>query len=173
MELILGLTTGVVFGILLQKAEVLRFDKQVGFMLFKDATILRFMLSAIVVGAVGLRICAEMGMLEFEIKNAALGPVALGGLLFGAGWAVAGYCPGTAIGALGEGRLHAFWVILGMITGAGVYAESRHLLRWKFLKLYDYGPVTLPQFTNLSPWLIITALVAGTIILFVAIAKKL
>ena len=47
---ILGLATGIVFGFLLQKGRVLRFEKQIGAMLLKDMTILKFMLSAIIVG---------------------------------------------------------------------------------------------------------------------------
>ena len=46
MELFLGLITGFAFGFLLQKSQVLRFEKQVGFMLLKDMTIIKFMASA-------------------------------------------------------------------------------------------------------------------------------
>ena len=49
---ILGLVTGIFFGFLLQKGRVLRFEKQVGAMLLKDMTILKFMLSAIMVAIV-------------------------------------------------------------------------------------------------------------------------
>lgn len=43
----LGLITGILFGFLLQKGRVLRFDKQIGAMLLQDMTIFKFMLSAI------------------------------------------------------------------------------------------------------------------------------
>jgi uncharacterized membrane protein len=52
LEQMVGLVTGIVFGFLLQKGRVLRFDKQVGAMLLKDMTIFKFMLSAILVGMV-------------------------------------------------------------------------------------------------------------------------
>lgn len=172
MELILGAVTGVIFGVLLQKAEVLRFERQVGFLLLKDATILKFMLSAILVGMIGIHVCRDMGLIELKIKAATLVPVATGGLLFGVGWAVAGYCPGTALGAVGEGRLHAFWAVLGMLVGAGLYAETHNYLDWKFMKLYDYGKVTLPEITGLSQWTIIGILAAVIIALFVLFEKK-
>ena len=54
MSLMYGLVTGILFGILLQKAEVLRFEKQVGALRLMDMTIFKFMLSAIAVGAVGI-----------------------------------------------------------------------------------------------------------------------
>ena len=58
MSLLYGLVTGVLFGILLQRAEVLRFDKQVGVLRLKDLTIFKFMLSAIVVGVV-ISVCCH------------------------------------------------------------------------------------------------------------------
>ena len=61
---VLGLITGVVFGFLLQKGRVLRFEKQVGAMRLKDFTILKFMMSAILVGMVGLQILRGAGVLE-------------------------------------------------------------------------------------------------------------
>ena len=51
---ILGLIAGIAFGFLLQKGRVLRFDKQLGAMLLKDMTIMKFMMSAILVGMVGI-----------------------------------------------------------------------------------------------------------------------
>ena len=53
MALIYGLITGIIFGFLLQKAQVLRYDKQVGALRLIDMTILKFMLSAIVVASIG------------------------------------------------------------------------------------------------------------------------
>jgi len=172
MELIFGAVTGLIFGVLLQKSEVLRFDRQVGFLLLEDATIIKFMFSAIVVGAIGMYLAEGYGLIEFQIKPATLVPVALGGLIFGLGWALAGFCPGTALGALGEGRVHALFAILGMLVGAGTYAETRHLLKWKFLKLYNFGTVTLPQFAKINHWLVIAALAAIALILFFMIEKK-
>ena len=54
----LGLITGILFGALLQQGRVLRFEKQVGAMLLKDMTILKFMLSAIIVGMIGINLLA-------------------------------------------------------------------------------------------------------------------
>lgn len=172
MELILGAVTGVIFGILLQKAEVLRFEKQVGFLLLKDATILKFMLSAILVGVIGIYGCRELGIIELKVKAATLAPVVAGGLLFGVGWAIAGYCPGTAVGAMGEGRIHAVWAVLGMLTGAGLYAEAYPYLSKKFLKICDYGKITLPDYTGVNHWIIIAGLAALILILFFLFERK-
>jgi hypothetical protein len=114
----LGLITGILFGFLLQKGRVLRFDKQVGAMLLKDMTILKFMLSAILVGMVGILILANAKIITLGHKPMNLGAVLVGGGLFGIGWAIMGFCPGTSIGALGEGRWHA-------IATSGCWAATR------------------------------------------------
>ena len=54
MSLIYGLITGIIFGFFLQKAQVLRYDKQIGALRFLDMAIVKFMLSAILVAAIGI-----------------------------------------------------------------------------------------------------------------------
>ena len=122
-ELILGLGTGIIFGVLLQQGRVLRFEKQVGAMLFRDMTIFKFMLSAIIVGMVGVNLLVGLSVISLKVKGTLIAANLIGGALFGAGWAIMGFCPGTSVGAVAEGRWHAVWAILGMLGGAAVYAE--------------------------------------------------
>ena len=171
-EQILGLITGVLFGILLQKARVLRFEKQVAAMQFKDMTILKFMMSAILVGMVGVAVLNGLEVITLGHKAMNVGGVLIGGALFGAGWAIAGYCPGTSVGALGEGRWHAVFAIVGMLAGAMIYAElypflSNTVLAWK-----DYGKIGLPAALGLSPWVLIPAFWALFIGLFLLFENK-
>ena len=123
-EQLLGLFTGVIFGFLMQKARVLRYEKQVGALLFKDMTIFKFMLSAIIVGMFGIMALSDLELITLSHKSMNMGGVLLGGALFGVGWAVMGFCPGTSVGAIGEGRWHAIFGALGMVIGAGLYAEA-------------------------------------------------
>ena len=134
MDLMYGLVTGVLFGFLLQKGGVLRYDKQIGALRLLDMTILKFMLSAIVVGMVGTYALVDLGMAKLSIKPMIVGAVVLGGLIFGLGWGLLGYCPGTSLGAVGEGRLDGVWGILGMIAGAMLYAEMYPLMKVTALK---------------------------------------
>jgi len=171
-DLLLGLVTGFLFGFFLQKGRVLRFEKQIGALLLRDMTILKFMLSAILVGAVGLHLLAVAEVIRFSHKAMNVGAVLLGGALFGVGWAIAGFCPGTAVGALGEGRWHALFVIVGMLIGAALYAElypwlNRTVLVWK-----DYGKIGLPETLGISPWLAIGALWLIALALFAFFEKK-
>lgn len=172
MELLLGLTTGFVFGFLLQKGEVLRFEKQVGFMLLKDMTIIKFMFSAVIVGMVGIYASHSLGLTSLSIKATNVGAIAIGGTLFGVGWAIAGFCPGTSVGALAEGRIHALWAILGMIFGASVYAEVFPFLSKTVLTWLNFGKISLPQVLGLSPWIIILVFVCVGAAMFILFEKK-
>ncbi len=170
--LLLGLVTGVLFGFLLQKGRVLRFEKQVGAMLLKDMTILKFMLSAILVGMVGLALLQRAGVLAFNHKPMNVGAIVLGGVLFGAGWAVMGFCPGTSVGALGEGRWHAVFAILGMIAGASVFAAMYPFLERTVLAWKDMGKIGLPESLGVPAWTVIAAFWAVALGLFVLFEKK-
>ncbi len=171
-EKILGLITGIIFGVLLQKSRALRFDKQVAAMRFKDMTILKFMMSAILVGMVGVAILNDMGIITLGHKPMNVGGILIGASIFGVGWAIAGYCPGTAIGALGEGRLHAMFVLLGMLVGAAVFAElypflTRTVLAWK-----DYGKIGWPETLGVSQWVVISAFAVVFLAVFALFERK-
>lgn len=166
-ELALGLATGFLFGVLLHMGGVLQFDKQVGALLRRDMTIVKFMLSAVLVGSIGFQLLADEKLIVFSHKAMNLGGVVIGGLLFGAGWALAGYCPGTAVGALGEGRWSALAVIAGMLAGAALYAEAYPALKATVLAWRDFGAIGLPKALGADPWRCIAALWGVGVVTFV------
>ena len=170
--LIYGLVTGLLFGFLLQKGRVLRYDKQLGALRLKDMTIVKFMLSSVIVGMVGVYILHDLGLAKLSIKATILGPVILGALIFGLGWGLLGYCPGTSMGALGEGRWDALWGILGMIVGAGLFAEAYPLLLSTVYTWGDFGRITLPQVLGVNHWLIIPLFIGAGLLLFAWLEKK-
>jgi len=171
-ELWLGLLTGLVFGFLLQKGRVLRFEKQVGAMLLKDMTIFKFMLSAILVGMVGIYILSDLSVIKLSHKPMNVGPVVLGGALFGVGWTIMGFCPGTSLGALGEGRWHAVFAIIGMVIGAAVYAELYPFFKSTVFTWKDFGKIGLPEVLGISHWIIIPVFWAVVMALFFWFEKK-
>lgn len=166
MMLLYGIVTGILFGFFLQKGRVLRYDRQVGALRLRDMTIVKFMLSTILVGMVGIYALRDLGVVELGIKPAMLGSNIIGGLVFGAGWGLLGYCPGTSLGALGEGRWDAAWGILGMLAGAAAYAEAYPLMKGTVLKWGVYGSITLPDVIGVNYWFVILAVVAGALLLF-------
>ena len=168
----LGLITGVIFGFLLQKGRVLRFEKQVGAMLLKDMTIIKFMISAVIVGMIGILLMSQMGVITLSHKAMNLGGVLVGGSLFGAGWAIMGFCPGTSVGALGEGRWHAIFAVAGMIIGAAIYAELYPFVKSTILAWKDFGKIGLPEVIGISPWAIVLLFCVAMISLFFWFEKK-
>ncbi|MGV8073796.1 MAG: YeeE/YedE thiosulfate transporter family protein [Syntrophobacteraceae bacterium] len=81
-------------------------------------TIFKFMFSTILVVMMGILLLSNFEFIKLSHKPMNVGAVFLGGALFGAGWPVMGFCPGTPPGALGEGRRHAVFAITGMVAGA-------------------------------------------------------
>jgi len=172
MTLAFGLFTGILFGVLLQRARVLRFDKQLGALLFRDMTIVKFMFSAIVVAAILIHFFLDLGLLSLSVKATSIGGQAVGGLLFGIGWAILGYCPGTAWGAFGEGRFDGLWGILGGWFGAALYAEFYPAMKTSVLAWGSYGKLTWATLFGINHWIPVIVLAAGAVALFRFFEKK-
>ena len=170
--LIYGLVTGILFGFFLQKGRVLRYDKQLGALRLMDMTIVKFMFSTVLVGMVGIYLLKDLGLVKLSIKSTNLGANIIGGLVFGAGWGLLGYCPGTSAGALGEGRWDALWGIVGMLVGAAVFAEAYPALKTTILTWGNLGKITLPEVFGLSHWVIVLVMILGAVVLFWWFEKK-
>lgn len=164
--LIYGLATGIIFGFLMQRARVIRFDKQIGALLLQDMTIVKFMFTAILVGMAGIYLLNDLGVITVGGRSLVLGGIVIGGALFGLGWALLGYCPGTAWGALGEGRLDAAAGILGFLVGGGLYSLLYPVLANSILSWGSLGNPTIPEALNVNHWLVIAVFIAGGIFLF-------
>ncbi|MBZ0236406.1 MAG: YeeE/YedE family protein [Deltaproteobacteria bacterium] len=150
-KLALGLGTGVAFGALLQKGRVAKYDVIVDQLLLRDPTVAKVMATAIAVGAVGVQGLVQSGRASLEIKPLRLVSIVGGGALFGAGLAINGYCPGTTIAAVGEGRRDALWGVLGMLAGAALYVRAYPRMK-PALEAADRGKLTLPKATRTSAW---------------------
>jgi uncharacterized membrane protein YedE/YeeE len=166
MEQSIGLITGILFGFFLQKGEALRFERQVGFLSLIDMTIFKLLMTAIIVGMVGLYLFRDLGIIALSPKATHLGAQIIGGLLFGIGWAIVGYCPGTSIGAVGEGRWHAIWAIVGMLIGAAIFAEVYPSLKSSIIAWGSYGKVTIPEALGVNHWIVIAIFVVLVIGMF-------
>ena len=166
MSLIYGVATGIIFGFLLQKAQVLRYDKQVGALRLIDMTIFKFMLSAIVVGSIGIYLLKDLGLIELKLKATSIGAQVVGGALFGIGWGLLGYCPGTAGGALGEGRLDGLWGILGMICGGAVYAVIYPFMKTYVISIGSFGKISVPEIIGVNHWIVVIAFGIITLVAF-------
>ena len=148
-----------------------RFQTIVGQFLLKDFTMLKVMVTAIVVGGAGIYGLRAMGVeVALHVKSAVLAMNIVGGLIFGVGMAALGYCPGTGVAALGDGSRHAIPGVLGMIAGAAVYAE---IPPWfgRTLGGGDLGKITFMSETGLAPWWFIAGIVVAAIVGFRVLEK--
>jgi uncharacterized protein len=140
----LGLVTGAAFGALLQRGQLAKSEIIVGQLLLRDARIVKTMATAVAVGGVAVHALAKRGLTKKDIKPMKTGGVALGAVLFGAGLALFGYCPGTSVAALGAGRRDALAGVLGMLAGAGAFVALYPKLA-PALEAGDLGKATLPS----------------------------
>jgi len=157
-RLLLGLLTGVAFGVLLQKGRVAKFPVIVGQFILKDWTVAKVMGTAVVVGSLGVYALVASGQAHLHVKPFLLAGVLMGGVCFGVGMAVFGYCPGTGVAACGEGKPDAMVGVLGMLGGALVFVVAFPALQPVIKGLGDRGKLTLPEATGTSAWLWIAAL---------------
>lgn len=149
---LLGLAMGAAFGALLQYGGVTFFDVLVGQLLLVDFTVVRVMLSAVVVGMGGVFWLQRTGRAPLIRKDGSLGRTVGGGLLFGVGFGLLGYCPGTLMGAVGHGALDALCFGLpGMVLGSALYVRAEPWLDGRVLHYGRLGDRTLYEVLGLDP----------------------
>lgn len=144
-QLMLGLVFGVIFGFLLQKGGVAKYHILIGVLLLEDFTVIEVMLSAVIVGMLGIFAMHRVGMVELQIKPTRYGANIIGGLLFGVGFGLAGYCPGTSAAAFGQGNFDALAAMIGLIAGSFVFAELSRWLSRTVESWGDRGELMLPE----------------------------
>lgn len=144
-QLVLGLLFGVVFGFLLQKGGVAKYEVLMGQFFLTDFTVIKIMLTAIIVGMLGIFMMRVLGLVELHVKPTRYAANIAGGLLFGIGLGLLGYCPGTGIAALGQGNYDAIAGILGLMAGSYFYAETSGFLGMTIQKIGNRGLIMLPD----------------------------
>jgi|WetSurSiteA1Bulk_404760.scaffolds.fasta_scaffold24705_2 uncharacterized protein len=163
--LIWGLIFGILFGFLLQKGGATKYDVIIGQLLLIDFTVLKIMLSAVLTGMIGIYLMKTLGWVKLSPKSGSMGINIIGGLIFGVGFSVLGYCPGTIAGAIGNGYLDALvGGLAGILIGTGIFAALYPRLKSGILKKGDFGNMTLPQLFNVNDWVVVVP-VAGLIFL--------
>ena len=112
---------GLLFGFVLTRVGATDYDTIARMFLLSDLHLMGVMGVAVVVAAVGLRLAARRARQPvIEPKPRKPGNL-VGGLLFGAGWALTGTCPGTGLAQLGEGKLMALFTLAGILLGTALY----------------------------------------------------
>lgn len=170
--LAVALLVGVAFGAALECAGLGSAKKLVAQFYGTDLTVLKVMFTAILVAMLGAFWLGEAGILDrarLAVPETYLAPQLLGGLVFGAGMAVSGLCPGTACVATASGRGDGLSVLLGMFGGVlvtGLLFASPAIPLADFYQSTARGPLTLPTWLGVSSGLVVLGVVALALIAF-------
>ena len=140
--LLLAPVFGFAFGWLLQRGRVTSYDTIVNQLRLRDFTVLKIIMTALVVGGFGVLVLTDAGLAKWAVRETNLLAALLGGALFGVGMVLYGYCPGTGIAAIGSGSVHALVGAGGMVVGAIAYALSFDWMKANVLSVWRLGKVT-------------------------------
>jgi len=165
----LALGFGIIFGIFLQKAGVTRYEVIIGQLLLVDFTVLKVMMSAVVVGMFGVHFMHGKGLVNLHVRGGSFGATVVGGLIFGVGFAILGYCPGTAAGAVGQGTMDALaGGLTGLIFGSWIFAVYSPRLR-SFMARGQFTRVTLQELLHLGTWQTVVPVAALIVLLLLGL----
>jgi uncharacterized protein len=145
LTLALGLLLGAAFGALLQLSGASSHTKVVNALRLKDLTIMKLILMAIGVGVIGVHVLDLFGLANMKVKDLYLLGIIAAGAIFGVGFALSGYCPGTALAASAEGKPDAVATVMGGLCGALVFAFMFPEIEEHLLPVGRYGSVTIPS----------------------------
>jgi uncharacterized membrane protein YedE/YeeE len=128
LSIAMVLLVGIYFGIVLTKSEVVRWQRVHDMFLFKEAFMYLIICTGIVIAMICMGIIKRLGIktiegkpIKYEAKPYHKG-VLLGGMLFGAGWAITGACPGPIYAQIGGGAWMALFTLAGALLGMYLYA---------------------------------------------------
>jgi len=157
-QLFIGFLIGIGFGFLLQKGGVTQYNVIMQQLLLEDFTVVKIMLTAVLTGMIGVHLLRSLGFAQLHPKPGSLGASVIGGLVFGIGFGLLGYCPGTVAGAFAQGALDALLGgIVGILIGAGLFAALYPKLEKHILHKGDFGSKTFPELLKVNSWIVVAA----------------
>ncbi len=133
-----SLLIGIAFGFFLERAGFGSSRKLSGVFYFRDMAVIKVMFTAVVTAALGLACCRSLGIIsinEIYLMPTVYGAYIAGGLIFGVGFVMAGWCPGTASTGLASGKIDALIFLLGAVIGSVAFNEMFGLIK----PLYESG----------------------------------
>lgn len=127
-----ALLIGMAFGFILQRAGFGSSRRLTGVFYFKDMTVIKVMFTAVITAMIGLAFCRLFGWItpdNIYLLPTVYGAQIVGGLIFGVGFAMGGWCPGTAAAGLAQGKLDALLFLIGGALGSILFNELYFLVK--------------------------------------------
>jgi uncharacterized membrane protein YedE/YeeE len=128
------LAAGMLFGLLLIKAEVISWYRIQEMFRFQSFHMYGVIGSAVITGMISLWIIRKFNIktiygetIEIHQKEFNKGQL-IGGLIFGIGWAMTGACPGPLFALIGSGYTVVIVVFFAAVAGTWTYGYFREKL---------------------------------------------
>jgi hypothetical protein len=172
-SLIVAVVIGFFFGLFLERGGLGNPHKLTGVFYLKDFAVPKAMFSAMLVASSGLYLLGDLRLLDMMgiwIVPTFFWPQMVGGSLFGLGYLVAGYCPGTAVAGFASGRLDALVTMFGMIVGSLLFAVVFPPIE-HFYKSSGLGTATLPNVLGVNHWVVIAVVVVMAGMMFYSMER--
>lgn len=161
MKLVYGLLVGIAMGALIQRAGASSPRMILASLRLRDLTIIKFMATTIAVAAVLVYLMNGLAMpMNFDVKPTYVIGVAVGGLIFGAGFAIGGYCPGTCVVGIAEGRRDGWVALLGGVVGALAFTLVYRLIEAPLIRPLAYGKITWADVLHVPALLVAVVMAA-------------
>ena len=160
---------GVAFGWCLERAGLGSARKLMGQFQLTDLAVFKVMFSAIVTAMLGLFWLSRLGVVDLSrvyVPETFVAPQLVGGVVFGAGMALAGLCPGTSCVAAATGRIDGLAVAAGFFAGILTTGLALPAIE-RFYGSGARGGVTLDSALDTSPGVMILVVVTVAMVGFV------
>lgn len=154
LQLLIGFLIGVIFGFFLQKGGVTYYNVILDQLLLRDFTVVKIILTAVMTAMVGIYLMRGVDLVHLSPKSFYLKGIVVGGLIFGVGFAILGYCPGTVAGAVGTGSVHALFGVVGVLIGTEIFSVVCPTMKTNLME-EDRGPITIHEVLEVNPWIVI------------------
>jgi hypothetical protein len=161
-SLVVAALLGVGFGFFLERAGFGSARKLTAQFYLTDMSVFKVMFTAIVTAMVGVFALSAIGWLDFSkiyLVPTYVLPQVVAGFVFGVGFIIGGYCPGTSVAGIATGRIDAGLYALGMLSGIFLYAESFNAFFASWAEATPMGQVTLPALFGIPPAYLVLAVV--------------
>lgn len=154
--LLVAVILGFFFGLFLERGGLGNPHKLTGVFYFTDFSVPKVMFTAILVAATGLYLLSDIKLLDMSkvwLVPTFFWPQIAGGALFGLGFLVSGYCPGTAVAGFASGRIDAFVTMAGIVIGSLAFAVVYPFIEGFYMSS-PMSEATLPKVTGLNHWVV-------------------
>lgn len=166
--------TGIAFGFALERAGFGDSRNLAAQFYLKDMRVMKVMFTAIITAMLLVFLSSAIGILDFRamfINPTYLWSEILGGIIFGFGFVIGGYCPGTALVSLSTLKLDGLFFVIGLGIGMIIFGETVDSYRNFYETSGFYGELTLPEALGLPTGVVVLGVVFMALGMFAGAEK--